>query len=332
MWGFADLHAHLIAHLAFGGNAFWGQPYDPEHPGPEGVQYALPRCDPIHGGLINVNPEFGHPAGGGWPDFIVWPRFTTLVHQLAYVDWLYRAYTKHGHKLRFCFEQKAAIMGILTSMPIAKELPMIQIEFTKEEIKTLNYERYHHPQPSVQRKREVLWLKAHGLAHDEITQLANVSPNTLRSYFRDYAEGGIEKLKEVNFYQPQSDLVAHQDTLEEHFRQNLPATIKATAHEIEALTGITRSEIQVRAFIIAMGKVPQSRLGSLQGRPRRTSGIQGREIGVSSGRSSSWSAGRFLCGCGPFCLGALSGLFVVFHDSLLTLNFQAFEKAQIMAL
>ncbi len=33
LWGFADLHAHLMAHLAFGGKAFWGRPYDPEHPG-----------------------------------------------------------------------------------------------------------------------------------------------------------------------------------------------------------------------------------------------------------------------------------------------------------
>ena len=30
LWGFADLHAHLMAHLAFGGRAFWGKPYDPE--------------------------------------------------------------------------------------------------------------------------------------------------------------------------------------------------------------------------------------------------------------------------------------------------------------
>ncbi len=101
LWGFADLHAHLMAHLAFGGNAFWGLPYDPEHPGADGIEYALPSCEPIHGGLINVNPEFGHPAGGGWPDFIVWPRFTTMVHQQAYIDWLYRAY-QGGLRLVSC--------------------------------------------------------------------------------------------------------------------------------------------------------------------------------------------------------------------------------------
>jgi microsomal dipeptidase-like Zn-dependent dipeptidase len=101
LWGFADLHAHLMAHLAFGGRAFWGQPYDPQHPGPEGMEYALSSCEPIHGGLINVNPEFGHPAGGGWPEFIIWPRFTTLVHQQAYIDWLYRAY-QGGLRLITC--------------------------------------------------------------------------------------------------------------------------------------------------------------------------------------------------------------------------------------
>lgn len=101
LWGFADLHAHLMAHLAFGGRAFWGQPYDPDHPGEEGMQYVLGSCAPFHGGLLNVNPEFGHPAAGGWPEFIVWPRFTTIIHQQAYIDWLYRAY-QGGLRLITC--------------------------------------------------------------------------------------------------------------------------------------------------------------------------------------------------------------------------------------
>ena len=41
----------------------------------------------------------------------------------------------------------------------------IQLTFTPEIQAALNYERYHHPVPLVQRRMEVLWLKSHGLAH-----------------------------------------------------------------------------------------------------------------------------------------------------------------------
>jgi microsomal dipeptidase-like Zn-dependent dipeptidase len=65
------------------------------------MEHALSSCEPVHGGLLDVNPEFGHPAGGGWPEFVIWPRFTTLVHQQAYVDWIYRAY-QGGLRLITC--------------------------------------------------------------------------------------------------------------------------------------------------------------------------------------------------------------------------------------
>lgn len=110
LWGLADLHAHLMAHLAFGGNAFWGLPYDPEIPGPDGLQTALASCEPIHGDLIDINPEFGHPAGGGWPDFVIWPRFTTTAHQQAYIDWLYRAY-QGGLRLISCLVVNNELLG-----------------------------------------------------------------------------------------------------------------------------------------------------------------------------------------------------------------------------
>jgi microsomal dipeptidase-like Zn-dependent dipeptidase len=101
LWGFADLHAHLMSHAAFGGRMFWGRPYDPDHLGPAGLEHALGSCAPAHSGLINVNPESGHPVGGGWPDFDVWPRFTTTAHQQAYIDWIYRAY-QGGLRLVIC--------------------------------------------------------------------------------------------------------------------------------------------------------------------------------------------------------------------------------------
>ncbi len=125
----------------------------------------------------------------------------------------------------------------------------IQLTFTPEIQEALNYERYHHPVPLVQRRMEVLWLKSHGLAHELIARLAGVSENTMRDYFDLYAAGGLDKLKEVNLYRPVSALDAHTTTLEAHFRDHPPATIKAAQHEIETLTGIKRSETQVRAFL-----------------------------------------------------------------------------------
>jgi transposase len=125
----------------------------------------------------------------------------------------------------------------------------IQLEFTPEIQETLNYERYHHPVPMVQRRMEVLWLKSHALAHELIAQLADVSENTMRDYFRLYEAGGLERLKEVNFYRPESELVQHQTSLEAYFREHPPATIKEAQSEIEGLTGIKRSETQVREFL-----------------------------------------------------------------------------------
>lgn len=130
---------------------------------------------------------------------------------------------------------------------------MIKLEFTEEEKQALNYERYHHPHPAVQRKMEALWLKSQGLPHKEIARLTDISLNTLRSYLLAYQAGGIEKLKEVNHYTPQSELAAHRETLEAYFRAHPPATIKEAQAKIKDLTGIERSETQVRHFCQALG-------------------------------------------------------------------------------
>jgi transposase len=130
---------------------------------------------------------------------------------------------------------------------------MIHIEFTEEEKKSLYYERFNNPHARVQLKAEVIWLKSQNLSHEQICQLAGISPNTLRSYCRDYQEGGIEKLKEINFYRPKSELECHRITLKEYFQLNPPASINEAVNKIENLTGIKRSPTQVRKFLKSMG-------------------------------------------------------------------------------
>jgi len=72
--------------------------------------------------------------------------------------------------------------------------------------------------------------------------------NTLRDYFQLYLEGGVERLKEVAIQGPESALQEHAASLEAYFRAHPPATITEAQNKIEALTGIKRSETQVREF------------------------------------------------------------------------------------
>ena len=101
----------------------------------------------------------------------------------------------------------------------------------------------------VQRRMEALWLKGHDLAHAKIAELVGVTENTIRDYFELYQQGGIEKLKELNYYVPESKLNAHVTSLESRFRDNPPASIKEAQSEIETITGVKRSETQVAEFL-----------------------------------------------------------------------------------
>ena len=130
---------------------------------------------------------------------------------------------------------------------------MIKIEFTEGAIQALNYERYHHPHPRIQRKMEALWLKSQGEPHGKIAQLIDISINVVTQYIKEYKAGGVEKLEELHFYRPESKLGEHKQTIEDYFREHPPATIKEAMSTIEKLTGLKNSEKQVMKFLKKIG-------------------------------------------------------------------------------
>ena len=124
----------------------------------------------------------------------------------------------------------------------------IHLEFTSEQITEMRYQRYNHLVPLVQRRMEALLLKAHNLSPEQIEEIVGVSGNTIREYYELYQQRGIEKLKEINYYKPEGELVKHIVSLEAYFRENPPASIKEAQKEIEEITGVKRSQSQVREF------------------------------------------------------------------------------------
>jgi len=96
---------------------------------------------------------------------------------------------------------------------------------------------------------EALLLKAHNLSARQIEDIVGVSGNTIREYYELYQQGGIEKLKEIHYYQPEGELKEYIVSLEQYFREHPPTTIKQAQHEVEIITGVHRSETQVREFL-----------------------------------------------------------------------------------
>jgi microsomal dipeptidase-like Zn-dependent dipeptidase len=90
VWGVADLHAHFFNHLGFGGRVLHGAPA-----ARNGMREALSSCGHNHGEYAGkstaILPEPTHRTTG-YPLFAGWPRYDTIVHQQAYVDWVRRAW------------------------------------------------------------------------------------------------------------------------------------------------------------------------------------------------------------------------------------------------
>src|SRR5438874_13838357 len=99
---------------------------------------------------------------------------------------------------------------------------MLTIDFTPQDVDALHHERFHHPHPRVQLKMEAVYLKSQGLPHWDICRLARISENTLRTYLRQYQDGGVERLKRTDWDGPQGELSDRRDPLGEHFRKNPP--------------------------------------------------------------------------------------------------------------
>ncbi len=91
------------------------------------------------------------------------------------------------------------------------------------------------------------WIRRH------IARALAVTVVTVRSYWRKYAQGGLDALLRFRVGGRVSGLAPYTTSLEEEFRLRPPTIARDAAQRIEALTGVHRSPSQVRAFMLTMG-------------------------------------------------------------------------------
>jgi transposase len=105
---------------------------------------------------------------------------------------------------------------------------------------------------------EVLYYKSQGLLNDEISKLSNVRGRaTLARYFRQYQEGGLERLRQLNFRRPESELALYRTQIEHALTEQPVATIKEARNRIADITGLHLSLTAIHRFL------KKNRIGAL---------------------------------------------------------------------
>jgi transposase len=127
---------------------------------------------------------------------------------------------------------------------------MIHLDFTPKTIEELLHEKRHHPHPRVRQKMEVLYYKSQGMSHEDISNHSKVRGRaTLARYFRQYQEGGLDRLRELKFRKPESRLSFYRHEIAAAMAEKPSATINEARHRIAAITGIERSLTAVQRLL-----------------------------------------------------------------------------------
>jgi transposase len=126
---------------------------------------------------------------------------------------------------------------------------MLQLKIQQSDLQSIAEGRYTQLHQRVMQKYEALWLKHCGLSNQLICKILGICNNTLLSFYKQYNEGGLERIQEIKFHHPKSELSEFSGSIEKYFEENPPKSISEAAAKIEELTGIKRGETQVRKFL-----------------------------------------------------------------------------------
>ncbi|WP_200389815.1 hypothetical protein [Thiocapsa imhoffii] len=130
---------------------------------------------------------------------------------------------------------------------------MLRCQFSVEDQRRIQLQRYRHPDPIVRKRMTILWHKHLGLPHHEIAKLSSAAPNTVTTTIRTYIEKGLSGVEKRHFHQPVSQIEPQRDFLKSHFLKYPPRTLKEAAAEIKRLTGVSFTVPHVRHLLLSFG-------------------------------------------------------------------------------
>lgn len=130
---------------------------------------------------------------------------------------------------------------------------MIQLQFSPDTLGQIQHHRLHHPHHKVRQKMDALWQKSLNVPHWQICEVLGITGNTLRAYFREYLDGGLERILELRFYQPTSELAAYRTCLTTYVTKHPPHSAGEAAALIKRHLDIDVSPNRALIFLKSLG-------------------------------------------------------------------------------
>jgi transposase len=121
---------------------------------------------------------------------------------------------------------------------------------SQADIEKLRYERFAYPHPMIQKRIFAVWLKAElHYSNQTISLITGLHANTVSHWIKVYQQSGYAALLTNHYGTNKSKLEGHSASILSSFCQQPPMCAAQAAERIREMTGIQRSEQQVRAFM-----------------------------------------------------------------------------------
>ena len=123
---------------------------------------------------------------------------------------------------------------------------LTKLNLSSEELRELNYERYHYPCPMMQKRLHAVYIKVVvGFFNEMVGVVVNAHRNRVALWVKIYQDGGLQALINTNYGPSKSELEQHAATIKEDFIRHPPRSIGEAVLKIEKMTGVKRSKVRV---------------------------------------------------------------------------------------
>lgn len=139
------------------------------------------------------------------------------------------------------------------------------VHSTPEQLGELQFMRFRHPCPAVQRRAEMVLLASRYIAYGKIAEALGISPNTVTNTIVMFNSGGIERLTKWRAGDADGEMSTFDALVHDAWEKHPPATAKDAAAQLEIVTGVRRSLTAVRECLKRLG-FKRRKAGSVPGK------------------------------------------------------------------